>query len=80
METTPPTEDVYAAQRDELLALLKSLLQRNEPLAVHGRPRLSRDGVAALLQKLRNGHPFSGREREALVEAGFSVEKLYPKL
>lgn len=73
-------EDIYAAQRDELLALLKGCMERNEPLRVHERKVLSQDDIPALLQKLRHKLPFSRREREALADAGFAVARLYPNL
>jgi hypothetical protein len=73
-------EDIYAAQRDELIALLKDCLSKNEPLRVHEKKVLSQDDIPALLQKIKNNLPFSRREREALAEAGFAVPQLYPDL
>ncbi len=74
------TEDVYAAQRDELLSVLKGCMSRNEPLRVHERNVLSQDDIPALLQKIKNRLPFSRREKDALSEAGFAVARLFPKL
>ncbi len=74
------TEDVYAAQRDELMRLLRDCMECNEPLRVHGKVVLSNDDIPTLLQKIKNRLPFSRREREGLVEAGFAVARLFPRL
>jgi len=71
--------DVYAAQREELIALLKSGVANNEPLRVHDKTRLSSDEMAVVLQKVKNGYGFSRKERGALTEAGFALDKLFPK-
>jgi hypothetical protein len=71
-------EDIYAAQRDELLTLLRKMKSTGEGLVVHGRAVLSSDDAAAVLQKLGRGLGFSRRERSALTEAGFDLESLYP--
>lgn len=73
-------EDIYAAQRDELLGLLRDCMGRNEPLRVHGKTVLSYDDIPTLLQKIKNRLPFSRREREGLIEAGFAVARLFPNL
>lgn len=79
-ENRPVRDEAYAAQRDELDRLLKDCMIRSRPLAALERPVLDRDGIAMVLQKIKNGLPFSRREREALVAAGFDVEKIYPDL
>jgi TFIIF-interacting CTD phosphatase-like protein len=73
-------EDVYAAQRAELLVLLKDLFDRHESLRVHEKTRLNPDDIASVLQKIKNGHHFSRRESGALVDAGFRLDKLFPRL
>lgn len=82
-DETPPgdiREDTYAAQREELLVLLKTCLDKNEPLEVHGRTLLRHDDITSVLQKIKNRHHFSRRERAAITEAGFALEKIYPGL
>ncbi len=78
-EAIPLIEDIYAAQREELLALLKGLSRRNEPLVVHGKARLTADDLARVLQKLRHGFGFSRTERSALTDAGFDLDELFPQ-
>jgi hypothetical protein len=80
MTEDAPEEDVYAAQRQELLDALTACLREHRPFTAIGRPVLGRDDIPALLQKIKHEHPFSRKERNALKEAGFQVEKLYPKL
>jgi hypothetical protein len=79
-EETPVSEDIYAAQRDELMKLLKRLSAAHEPLVVHGRPALVADEVMGVLTKIRRDFGFSRKERMALTEAGFDLENLFPKL
>lgn len=73
-------DDTYAAQRDELLRLLKTCLDGNGPLRVHEKPVLIPDEIYVILQKIKHSHPFSRKERQALEEAGFQIDKLYPDL
>jgi hypothetical protein len=75
---TDPEEDIYAAQREEFLALLRRMKSTGEPLVVHGQRRLTADDAAAVLQKLGRGFGFSRRERDALSDAGFDLPKLFP--
>ena len=72
------TEDVYAAQREELMALLRRLMKTGESLVVHGEVRLTTDDAAVLLQKFRRGFGFSRKERTALSDAGFNLDALFP--
>lgn len=72
--------DVYAAQREELLTLLKKMKATGDPLVVHGSPVLSSEDAVVLLQKLGRGFGFSRRERLGLTEAGFNLSALYPTL
>ncbi len=76
----PNDTDAYAAQREELLGRLKKCLAANEPFTVLERPRLTPDDIAVILQKFKNGYGFSRKERSALTEAGFRLEKLFPDL
>lgn len=75
-----PLEDTYAFQREELLSLLQRLSKKNESLILHGVERLTADDAAHLLHKIRQGSVFSGRERRALMEAGFDLPSLFPTL
>lgn len=77
-EEISPLEDIYAAQREELMSLLKDLFHRHEPLRVHEQTRLTPDDIARVLQKLRQGYGFSRTERSALTDAGFHLDKLFP--
>lgn len=70
--------DVYAAQREELLALLQRMKRGGEPLVVHGEARLTADEAAVVLQKLSRRAGFSRKERAALSDAGFDLQRLYP--
>ncbi len=70
--------DVYAAQREELMVLLRRMKQSGEPLVVHGENRLSSDDAAVILRKLKRDFAFSRRERLALIDAGFDLEHLFP--
>lgn len=79
-ETQEKEPDIYAAQREELMGRLKKCLAANEPFTVLERPRLTPDDIAVILQKLKNGYGFSRKERSALTEAGFHLEKLFPNL
>ena len=71
-------EDVYAAQREELMSLLTRMKRTGEGLLLHGEPRLNSDDAAVILQKLSRGHSFSRRERAALTDAGFDLPALFP--
>lgn len=70
--------DLYAYQREELLSRLSALARGNDSLVVHGRERLCNDDIVRVLQKIRQGYGFSRREREALTDAGFALDRLYP--
>ncbi len=82
MEETPaaPLDDTYAYQREELMALLRRLSRDNEPLVVHGQARLSSDEATRILHKIRQGYAFSRRERAALAEAVFDLDRVFPSL
>jgi len=73
-------EDIYASQREELLSRLTACVRQNQPLTAYESPVLSSDEAAVVLQKIKNSHPFSRKERRGLLEAGFAVDKLYPRL
>lgn len=73
-------DDLYAYQRDELMALLDRLSRSNEPLIVHGIQRMTSDDATRLKHKIRQGSFFSEREKKALNEAGFNVQSLFPNL
>ncbi len=80
MDEETQTEDIYAAQREELMVLLRRMKASGEPLILHGEMRLTCDDAVAVLQKLGRDLPFSRRERTALTEAGFDLERLFPRL
>ncbi|MBK8871727.1 MAG: hypothetical protein IPN19_12025 [Elusimicrobia bacterium] len=46
-------DDLYAYQREELLALLERLSRSNEPLVVHGIQRMTSDDATRLRHKIR---------------------------
>ena len=73
-------DDTYSAQREELSGLLKGCLDKNEPLKVHEKPVLTQDDIYRVLHKIRTNMGFSRKERSALTEAGFDLERLYPDL
>jgi hypothetical protein len=73
-------DDTYFYQREELLSFLKSLAARHEPLVVHEDILLRPDDIYRLLEKIRNRHHFSRKERHALSEAGFNLNQIYPGL
>ena len=73
-------DEMYAAQREELLGLLKSRAAQSLPLIVHGKSVLTPDDMSLLLSKIKNNHHFSSKERSALTEAGFNLDWLYPNL
>jgi hypothetical protein len=77
--SSSPSEDTYAYQREELLGLLNRLSKNYEPLLIHGIERLSADDAANILHKIRQKGVFSGRERRALVDAGFTLSALFPR-
>jgi hypothetical protein len=79
-DETSPAEDLYAAQRAELMTLLLQMKKTGEGLVIHGEPRLTSDDATAILQKLGRGAAFSRRERAALSDAGFNLPGLYPDL
>jgi hypothetical protein len=78
MEEEP--EDIYAAQREELMDLLRRLKTSGDSLVVHGEPRSTWEDAASVLKKLKRGYGFSRRESAALTEAGFDLPKLFPGL
>ena len=73
-------DETYSAQREELLELLRDRVRRNETLRTQGGMVLTSDEMGIVLQKIKNGHSFSRKERAALTEAGFNLEWLYPDL
>lgn len=73
-------DDLYAYQREELLALLERLSRSNEPLVVHGIQRMTSDDATRLRHKIRQKSFFSDREKKVLNEAGFNVQALFPNL
>ena len=73
-------EDIYAAQREELMELLRRLKASGDSLVIHGEPRLTWEDAASVLRKLKRGFGFSRRERSALIEAGFDLGNLFPEL
>lgn len=79
MSIKATAEDIYAAQRDELLTLLSRLSSSNEPLTVHGNALLTPDEMSIIIVKIKNKHHFSRKERAGLIEAGFDVDHLFPK-
>lgn len=76
---TQPLEDIYMAQREELMSLLRTCVKTNEPLRVHQKIALMPDEMSVVLQKIRNGYGFSRKERTALTEAGFLLDKMFPE-
>ena len=80
VDNDPLLDDIYGAQREELLSLLKSHAARNEPLVVHGQARLTPDDMSVLLQKIKRRIGFSRRERSSLTDAGFDLDRLFPGL
>jgi len=73
-------DDMYSAQREELHMTLKACLDKNEPLSVHEKAVLIPDEIYVVLQKIKHSNHFSRKERNALTEAGFQVDNLYPDL
>ena len=73
-------EDIYAAQREELMELLRRLKASGDSLVIHGQPRLTWEDAASVLKKLKRGSGFSRREHSALTEAGFDLTNLFPGL
>ncbi len=72
--------DTYSAQREEMIALLKACLNKNEPLCVHEKPLLTPDDMYLILYKIKQNIGFSRKERNALTEAGFHLDQIYPDL
>jgi len=79
-EKLPLFDETYAAQREELLQLLRERVRTNENLRTQAGTVLTSDEMGMILQKIKNRHAFSRRERLALTEAGFNLEWLYPGL
>jgi hypothetical protein len=79
-EERPVRDEAYNAQREELLRLLNACRARYEPLRAHEKPVLAADEIPGLLQKIRHGLQFSRKEKAALLDAGFHIDKLYPDL
>lgn len=79
-EKRPARDEAYDAQREELLRLLNACRSRYEPLRVHEKAVLAADEIPGLLQKIRHGLHFSRKEKAALADAGFHLDKLYPDL
>ena len=76
----PIRDPAYAAQREELTALLKKCAARYLPLLAYEKPVLSPEDVTTAIQKIKHGHAFSRREKAGLIEAGFDLHLLYPDL
>ncbi len=77
-ETLQESSDLYAYQREELLRLLKDLSSRHEGLSTRGEMLLTAEEIPRILERIRQRHHFSRKERHALSEAGFDMHNLFP--
>ncbi len=73
-------QDLYAYQREELIRMLTGLSSGHEHLTVNGEITLWADQIPKVIEKIRQKQHFSRRERQALIAAGFDLDKLYPEL
>lgn len=73
-------DNMYLAQEQELIALLKHCAAQNEPLCVLEEAVLSSDEAQGILVKIKQRHHFSRKEKHALIHAGFNIEKIFPDL
>lgn len=78
-DETVQDQDIYAYQREELMRLLIGLSARHEGLSTRGETLLSAEEIPRIIERIRQRHHFSRKERHALTEAGFDMQHLYPE-
>ena len=72
------SDDLYYAQREELIERLKTHVKKSEYLIVYDRILLSPDEMQLILRKIWQEVHFSRKEKDSLIEAGFNIDKIFP--